>query len=143
LARPCAFAVRGWAGAAIAAALDPDRQRGEEVDQQVTDRHGVGAAGQAFGLTMLAHVLSAACFLALVAADLDGCDKGDGAAGALAMATTLDLVLATVVLVVLHVRRPVGRRQVRLGWAAGLIPALAAVVVAAIYVESLGTGCPV
>ncbi|MEU4214882.1 hypothetical protein [Actinoplanes sp. NPDC026623] len=92
---------------------------------------------------MLVHLLSAASFVALAAADLEGCDQGDSAGYALVIAVALDLVLAVAVLVVMGVRRPGERIRVCLGWAAGLIPALAGVVMAAAYVEGLGTGCPV
>ncbi|WIN00450.1 hypothetical protein ACTOB_004158 [Actinoplanes oblitus] len=113
------------------------------MDQQVTDRRGSGVARRAFGFTALVHFLSAACFLALVAADLEGCDRGDGAVLALVLAIALDVVLAVAVLVVMSVRRPGERRQVLLGGAAGLILALAGVVAAAVYIGGLGSGCPV
>ncbi|WP_285551914.1 hypothetical protein [Actinoplanes regularis] len=99
-------------------------------------------ARRAFGFALVAHLLAAASFLVLDAADLEGCDQGDGAAAALALAIVLDLVLAVTLLVVLRRRHPGERRQVLLGWAAALIPAVAGVVVAYEYVGSFLSGCP-
>ncbi|WP_436536350.1 hypothetical protein [Actinoplanes sp. HUAS TT8] len=57
--------------------------------------------------------------------------------------TALDAILAVAVLIVMYVRRPGDRPQVLLGWPAGLILALGGVVAAAVYISTLGSGCPV
>jgi len=102
-----------------------------------------GTVRRSFGAAVAVHLISAVVFLALLAADLEGCDRGDGAWLALVSAIALDLVLAAAVLVTTITGQPGQRRAVLLGWAAGLIPALAGVLTAAVHLGESGTGCPI
>ncbi|MEU7906266.1 hypothetical protein [Actinoplanes sp. NPDC049118] len=109
---------------------------------QVIDRRPGNVTRQTFGIATAVHFFSALCFVAMVAAELEGCDAGDGAVLALLLAMAVDLTLTAVVVATMY-RRTAEHRPLLLGWAAGLIPALLGLVAAAVYIGGLGSGCPV
>jgi hypothetical protein len=79
-------------------------------------------------------------FVLVNMARVEGCDRGDGAAFAWMVAVALD-VAAMTLLVVLWFRRD-GRIPLA-PTALVLIPGVTLAVVSLLYVNSLGTGCPV
>ena len=102
---------------------------------QVLLRHWAFGAG--------VHVFVSMLFVLQLQLSL-GCDKHDGAAGALTLAVLVDLVLTLFVAAIFVKRnRKHDRAAVWAGWAASLLSAALLVGLGFVYIGTLPTGCPV
>jgi hypothetical protein len=105
-------------------------------------------AGRSFlvrGLTagLAIHAASAAVFFILDRLRLEGCDRGDGAFGALVFATMADLVFGGLVTAVLLKRGRSGGRGILAGVAISYSAVALMCVLGTLYANSFGSGCPV
>lgn len=114
------------------------------VESLTPPRRPRGGFGPALVGGLAVHLVAALVFLLVVAADIEGCDRGDGAGGALFGALVVDLVGTGVLLWQLRRRLTAGRWSgILLGYAASTLPALIALLLVVRWMNSLGTGCPV
>jgi len=105
-------------------------------------RSGRSIILRGFLVGLAIHLVAAAVYGALTRSRLDGCDTGDGSAGALGLAVVADLLL----LVLAVVTRIRSDRPLWAIWAAGLagslIVGVAMFAAAAGSVAAAGSGCP-
>jgi zinc transporter ZupT len=89
------------------------------------------------------HSVAALTCAIVTAADLEGCDRGDGLAAALALALTVDVVLAGVTLLIMRGRNRNNRSAALKAWATSSLLAVALLATTIVYLMSLPSGCPV
>jgi len=106
-------------------------------------RSGRSIIVRGFVVGLAIHLFAAAVYGALTRSRPDGCDAGDGSAGALGLAVVADLVLL-VLAVITRIRsdRPLWAIWVA-GLGASLIVGVAMFAAAAGHVAASGSGCPV
>jgi hypothetical protein len=104
-----------------------------------TRRPATLAANLLAGLAV--HGVASLVFAVVSAVNLEGCDRSDGLAAALAIAVAADLILAPTTFLILR-RGGQANHRAWAGWALSFIPVLVAVPITLAYISSLAPGCP-